>query len=180
MARGRRLGRRTMRTQSRWAAREPPQLRWGAREPPIPPAPGSSPSHGGRSVGTPRSGRRVVLQAACAAAIGLGLGLAAPGARADEAVPLQNPAQETITVELLVLHVTNDGKGIDKDLEDMPELKRPPFSSYNSYKALSRERITLRCGGSTEGRKLPNDRQLAISCKGKKDQKYQVNVAIQK
>lgn len=121
------------------------------------------------------------------AALGLGLGLLAPGsALADSASPfipeaeqLQSPAEDTIQVELLVLHATNDGKGIDKGLEDMPELKRPPFSSYNSYKVLKRDKVALK-KGSSDKRKLPNDRQLLMSYKAQKEQKHTISVAIQK
>ena len=61
----------------------------------------------------------------------------------------------------------------------MPELKRPPFSSYNSYKVLKRERVALKMG-SSEKRKLPNDRQLLMSYKAKKGEKHTISVAIQK
>ena len=119
------------------------------------------------------------------AAIGLSLTALAPGAALADQVflpdadALQSPAEDTLHVELLVLHATNDGKGIDKGLEDMPELKRPPFSSYNSYKVLKREKVALKMG-SSDKRKLPNDRQLLMSYKAKKEQKHTISVAIQK
>jgi hypothetical protein len=121
------------------------------------------------------------------AAVGLCLAALAPGAALAEpirpfsgdAAELQSPAEDTINVELLVLHATNDGKGIDKGLEDMPELKRPPFSSYNSYKVLKREKVALKMG-SSDKRKLPNDRQLLMSYKAKKAEKHTISVAIQK
>ena len=111
--------------------------------------------------------------------LGLGVALASPAVIAQEVEPLQQPAQETLNVELIVLHGTNDGKGIDPNIGDMPELKRPPFSSYNSYKQLQKERLTLTLAKS-ETRKLPNDRNLLVTFKGKKDQKYVVSLNIQK
>jgi hypothetical protein len=117
------------------------------------------------------------------AALAPGAAQADPGAlfatQPGDAQPLQSPAEETLNVELLVLHATNDGKGIDKGLEDMPELKRPPFSSYNSYKVLKREKVALKMG-SSDKRKLPNDRQLLMSYKAKKAEKHTISVAIQK
>ena len=124
-------------------------------------------------------GRRRVLRAASATALGLGLALGLPTASAQEVMPLQQPAQEALNVELIVLHGTNDGKGIDPNVGDMPELKSPPFSSYNSYKLLQKDKLALALGKSDK-RKLPNDRNLLVTFKGKKDQKYTVSVNIQK
>jgi hypothetical protein len=61
--------------------------------------------------------------------------------------------------EVLVLHATNGDKGIDPRIGDMPELKRPPFSSYNSYELLQKVRHPLE---KDPGRTLdlPNGRKL--------------------
>ncbi|MBM4373598.1 MAG: hypothetical protein FJ095_00825 [Deltaproteobacteria bacterium] len=45
-------------------------------------------------------------------------------------------AQIEATVELVVAHGKNDGKGIDPRLAKHKELQSPPFSSYNSYALL--------------------------------------------
>jgi hypothetical protein len=58
-----------------------------------------------------------------------------------------------------VLHATNSKKGIDKRIGDMPELKRPPFSSYDSYQLLTRARLPLD-KGQAKTIKLPNGRVL--------------------
>lgn len=56
--------------------------------------------------------------------------------------------------EVLVLHATNTQKGIDARIGAMPELKKPPFSSYDSYELLDRARLTL-------DRQAPNTLKLA-------------------
>lgn len=47
------------------------------------------------------------------------------------------------SLELLVLHATNRKKGVDPRLKDLPELGKPPFSSYDSYAVLERARLPL-------------------------------------
>lgn len=67
--------------------------------------------------------------------------------------------QKHYAVEVLVLHATNSKQGIDKRIGPMPELKKPPFSSYDSYKLLAKTRMKL----SSEAPKrytLPNKRIL--------------------
>jgi len=61
--------------------------------------------------------------------------------------------------EVMVLHATNSKKGIDKRIGDMPELKKPPFSSYDSYQLLTRARLPLD-KGQAKTIKLPNGRVL--------------------
>ena len=50
----------------------------------------------------------------------------------EKAAP--NAAEAAVSAELVVLHGTNDGSGIDPKIGKMSELSKPPFSSYNSYK----------------------------------------------
>lgn len=73
----------------------------------------------------------------------LAVGLSAPSiAAADEKKPsapaekAPPPAPASYKAEILVLHATNGDKGIDPRIGDMPELKKPPFSSYKSYELL--------------------------------------------
>lgn len=68
-------------------------------------------------------------------------------------------AKSEYSAEVLVLHATNDGKGIDERVADMPELKKPPFSSYDSYELLKKVRFPLR-KEEPKVFKLPNDRVL--------------------
>ena len=51
--------------------------------------------------------------------------------------------EATFAAEVLVLHATNTQKGIDARIGSMPELKKPPFSSYDSYELLDRARLNL-------------------------------------
>lgn len=97
-------------------------------------------------------------------AVVLGLGLALAGLAASAGVSAAPRRAEgadapTYAIEVLVLHATNSGKGIDPRIGDLPELKRPPFSSYDSYELLQAERLPLIVGQPRELR-LPNDRVL--------------------
>jgi hypothetical protein len=75
----------------------------------------------------------------------------APGKRAAEAAKHE--------VVVLVLHATNAGTGIDKRIADMDELKKPPFSSYDSYTLLDTKRAVL-ARGVPRSIRLPNRRIL--------------------
>ena len=102
----------------------------------------------------------------------MGLGVASISAQAGDDKTPNGPHDAAVRSEILILHATNGGGGIDPKLGKMPELAKPPFSAYSSYKLL--ERVTLplsRTAPSTT--KLPNDRVLQISLKdaGTKDEK---------
>jgi hypothetical protein len=113
--------------------------------------------------------------------------LAAPlySALAGDPPPPKN-TQALTKLSVLLLHATNDGTGIDPALGKMPELRRPPFSSYNSYKLLERAEFPL-AKGASRTTNLPTGRQLKISLKNiieplkKGDPKrYVVTASIQK
>jgi hypothetical protein len=90
----------------------------------------------------------------------LGLSLAtlpAPVALGDDA-PKAPPAPPYF-VEISVLHATNGKKGIDQRIGEMPELKNPPFSAYDSYTLLDRKRLPL-AKKDPKQLKLPNGRIL--------------------
>ena len=59
------------------------------------------------------------------------------------APPPPPPPLAQISVDVLVLHATNSGGGIDPSLAQLPQLKQPPFSSYNTYKKLSNPRVAV-------------------------------------
>lgn len=83
-------------------------------------------------------------------------------ASASSAAPV--PAPSSLAAEIVVLHGSNTGEGIDPRIGDMPQLQKPPFSAYNTYKLLSQSRIPL--AGSKPGEtKLPNDSVLQIALK---------------
>jgi hypothetical protein len=67
--------------------------------------------------------------------------------------------EATFAADVMILHATNSKKGIDARIGAMPELNKPPFSSYDSYELLGRSRLVLdKQAGKTL--KLPNGRVL--------------------
>ena len=89
----------------------------------------------------------------------------------DPVVVAQAPNVASVKAEIIVLHATNDGKGIDPGIGKMPELGEPPFSAYNSYKLLEKFELDLP-KGETKDKKLPDGGKLAVkfkdATKGKK------------
>jgi hypothetical protein len=92
----------------------------------------------------------------------------APTVRADPAPPSKPPVRAeapkrapaaTHRAVVLVLHATNAGRGIDKRIGKMPELEKPPFSSFDTYRLLMRRRLPLRKSAAKKLR-LPNGRVL--------------------
>lgn len=70
----------------------------------------------------------------------------------------KKPAEAEFGTEVMVLHATNSGKGIDARIGSMGELRKPPFSSYDSYQLLSKTRLPLSKEDKTMS--LPNGRVL--------------------
>ncbi|MEZ4227588.1 MAG: hypothetical protein R3B89_00400 [Polyangiaceae bacterium] len=94
------------------------------------------------------------------------LSLSSLAARADDATPLEDKREKAheqskakYAAEVLVLHATNSGKGIDKRIGEMPQLRKPPFSSYDSYELLVKQTLPL-VKGHPETMELPNKRVL--------------------
>lgn len=77
-------------------------------------------------------------------------------AKGDKA---KDDQKSELGVEVMVLHATNSGKGIDPRIGDMPELKKPPFSSYDSYQFLQKSRVPLK-KDDPKTINLPNRRVL--------------------
>jgi hypothetical protein len=61
--------------------------------------------------------------------------------------------------DIMVLHATNEKKGIDRRIGEMPELTKPPFSSYDSYTLVDRTKLPLE-KGVAKAFVLPNKRVL--------------------
>ncbi len=83
---------------------------------------------------------------------------------APEAPRPQEPKKEdapkpAYAIEVVVLHGTNTKKGIDGRIEKMPELTKPPFSSYDSYELLKKETLAAR-KDEPKTLQLPNGRVL--------------------
>jgi hypothetical protein len=120
---------------------------------------------------------------ALAATMLMPVGSASPEARAAEpadAVPLLDEDVQAAS-EVIILHGTNSGKGIDPEIGDLPQLKEPPFSSYDSYALLERADEKL-VGEQTSSRKLPNGGKLEVTLRGveegKKGKRYSLEAAI--
>ncbi len=69
------------------------------------------------------------------------------------------------TVEVIVVHGTNSGKGIDKRLAHIKELKQGPFVAWKSYQQLSRSKKPLVKNGARFP--LPNTHTLVVALKEK-------------
>ncbi|MEZ4443479.1 MAG: hypothetical protein R3B72_30690 [Polyangiaceae bacterium] len=117
--------------------------------------------------------------------LSLGSGLIAGAAEAVapigvEAVRLQDGAM-AVKAEVLVLHGTNDGKGIDPQIGDVPQLKEPPFSAYDSYKLLERGDLDLEPGKRAQ-KQLPTKAKLEVQLHavedGKKGKRYALEASI--
>ncbi|MEZ4373434.1 MAG: hypothetical protein R3B07_21610 [Polyangiaceae bacterium] len=111
--------------------------------------------------------RAVVIGVALAACLSLSsVAIAADGPATAALTPLDDKpekkpeeAKAKYSTEVLVLHATNSGKGIDKRIGEMPQLKKPPFSSYDSYELLVKQSLPL-IKGHPETMELPNKRVL--------------------
>lgn len=73
-------------------------------------------------------------------------------------------AEPAVNAEFIVLHGTNDGTGIDAKIGKMPELGKPPFSSYNSYKLLEKS-ASAASKSKPSTTKLPNGGVLKVTLK---------------
>ena len=104
---------------------------------------------------------------AVTATLALVLGAVSPTAavaQGNAQPPAPAAPDTTITAEVVILHATNEGTGIDPKIGKMTELGKPPFSAYNSYKLLEQLKISLAKGKPTTT-KLPNGSVLMVSLK---------------
>ncbi|MEM1031992.1 MAG: hypothetical protein AAF928_02570 [Myxococcota bacterium] len=95
------------------------------------------------------------------------------GAGAD---PVDDAAKQAVG-EVVVLYATNDGKGIDPSLGDMPQLQSPPFSAYDSYALLERGKVDLSPSGSMT---LPDGGALSLRLESAADDRFTVVASITK
>lgn len=83
-----------------------------------------------------------------------------PDASVKRPVPAERaPAASAFHAEVSVLHATNSKKGIDQRIGDMPELRKPPFSAYDSYELLGKTQLPLE-RDTAKTMQLPNGRVL--------------------
>jgi hypothetical protein len=128
---------------------------------------------------TPTMKRRMVLWAALGAA-GAVLTLG-PGSRADAppapTPPKPAPATLLVNAEVVVLHATTV-PGPGSVPPGMPQLTKPPFSVFNTYKLLDKKIIPLQIGGMGPFT-LPNSRVLQVTFVNQtQDKRFHIRVAI--
>ncbi|HVY47555.1 MAG TPA: hypothetical protein VHB21_16815 [Minicystis sp.] len=131
--------------------------------------------------------------------IAAALALAAPSvvashvalaASARDDAPRSGPHQRQdapapVSAELVLLHGTNSGTGIDPRVGKIPALTKPPFSAYDSYDLLKREALPL-LPNRPATTKLPNKGDLVITYSGPVHgrktgaKKYVVDLSIQR
>jgi len=86
----------------------------------------------------------------------------APSASSAAPAPSARPgAEQPLLAEVLILHATNEQKGIDPRIGKLPELGKSPFSNYDSYQVLDRARLPLK-KEAPQNLKLPNGRTLQV------------------
>ena len=104
---------------------------------------------------------------------------------APQQQPPPNVVPASVNAEVVLLHGTNNGTGIDPRIGRLPALIKPPFSAYNSYDLIRREAMPLHLNHATVT-KLPNHGDLVVTFQGVAPQhagetrKYVVNVSIQR
>jgi hypothetical protein len=135
---------------------------------------------------------RRILPAIVLAASGVFLGMApdaharhpsSPAVRdpvtAHPPAPAEAPQTSPVKADVMVLHATNaddGGAGIDPRIGNLPALKQPPFSSYNTYKFISGTTLPVNKPATTT---LPNGRVLQISLiKTLPNDRYRVAASI--
>jgi hypothetical protein len=107
--------------------------------------------------------------------------VAVPETYRGDVVELQ--AKADAKAEVLVLHASNSGKGIDPKLDELKkDLQKPPLSSYDSYEQLAKEsrELKLKTPASVS---LPNQGKLALTLnevipRENKPPKYDVDVKV--
>jgi hypothetical protein len=106
------------------------------------------------SLAQPAPGPRVA-PASSSASASVSASASASAAPLGSASASASAARVNVTAEIMVLHASNTGGGIDPKIRDLPQLKKPPFSSYNTYRVLSESKVSLG-GGKLVDAPLPN------------------------
>lgn len=87
------------------------------------------------------------------------------------------PAAATNT-EIMVMHATQEPTGsIDARIGNLPQLTKPPFSAYNTYKYLDKKVIPVERAKSSSYL-LPNGRTLEIRVEPLANKSYRVVASI--
>jgi hypothetical protein len=110
----------------------------------------------------------------------LALGVALPTARADAPKAGAVTAVKLINADVMIMLATqvDGGSFIDPLIGTMPQLSKPPFSAYNSYRLLDRKTLPLE-PGKAASYKLVNDRVLQVTyIEQTPDRRHHVSAAI--
>jgi hypothetical protein len=112
--------------------------------------------------------------------LGIAIGLASlsvTGA-SEHVAYAADPAPASVNAEILVLHATQEATGsIDARIGSMPQLGKPPFSAYNTYKLLDRKTVAVERGKPTSYA-LPNGRTLQIGIEALPEKLYKVSASV--
>jgi hypothetical protein len=124
--------------------------------------------------------RPKVLLAALAAAVAFAA--SSPCARAQQPAPPRSPPGAVLVVhaEIMVLYATTvPGPGsIDVAIGKLPQLTKPPFSVFNTYRLLDKKVIPLELGKSGPYT-LPNARVLQVTfVEPTPERRFHIKVAI--
>jgi hypothetical protein len=90
------------------------------------------------------------------------------------------PASLLVNAEIMVLHAANlPGSGsIDPAIGNLPQLRNPPLSAYNTYELIGRRTLPILAGNSATY-PLPNGRVLQVTFVGPtSDHGFHVKTAI--
>ena len=117
-------------------------------------------------------------------ALGVALAVFAPGAaRADlppgppPAAPPKAAASLVLNAEIVVLHATSV-PGPGSIPQGMPQLTKPPFSVFNTYRVLDKKILPLSVGG-TGPFTLPDSRVLQVTFVNQTpDKRFHIQVTI--
>lgn len=124
--------------------------------------------------------RRILRRRFAALAVFGTLGLAMGLVSGSANVAFADAPAAKANAEIMVLHATQaPGPGsIDPQIGNLPQLKKPPFSSYNTYKLLDRKTLGLTKGTSVTY-VMPNKRVLQVTLQDvTSDGRYKIAAAI--
>src|SRR5688572_28446013 len=91
----------------------------------------------------------------------------------------KSEAATEFAADVMALYASNSKKGVDKRIPEMEEMKKPPFSSYDSYELREEKRLPLKTGDATTMR-LPIGRilQVKLLAVKAKDQMVRISVSV--
>jgi hypothetical protein len=89
-----------------------------------------------------------------------------------------DPLPASVNAEIMVMHATQEASGsIDAQIGAMPQLTKPPFSAYNTYKLLDRKTVSVERGKATSYA-LPNGRTLQLGIEALPEKQYKVTASV--